>query len=330
MHPTTWQERRTSTGKGRPRAHRRKAMAGWVRMVVGLCIALTAYGCIRVPEESWTVSHRSPSETRRQTAECPAAGLAPHDLEAGAPAGVTPPRTGQPTALNAGGFRLLSWNIHKGRKGGWADDFRQFSRDSDVMILQEAYLTDSLKQMLHQAGYLWDMTAAFEYRQIDAGVLTAARTAPHFTCAFRETEPITRIPKSTLITRYPLSGTEQELLVANMHAINFTTAASAFENQFDRLEGILAAYRGPLIVSGDLNTWNAGRMSRVRAMAERLGLSAVGFDPNRRSRFFGRHLDHVYYRGLSVVHAAATRVSTSDHNPLAVVFKLADEPAPGL
>jgi endonuclease/exonuclease/phosphatase (EEP) superfamily protein YafD len=170
------------------------------------------------------------------------------------------------------------------------------------------------------------MTAAFEYRQIEAGVLTAARTAPNFTCAFRETEPITRIPKSVLITRYPLSGTALELLVANIHAINFTMDTSVFKKQIDRLQGFLAAHRGPLIVSGDFNTWTTGRMSRVMAMAEHLGLTAVRFVENRRAQFFGHDVDHVYYRGLEANNAATPIVSTSDHNPLTVVFKLADEP----
>jgi endonuclease/exonuclease/phosphatase (EEP) superfamily protein YafD len=261
----------------------------------------------------------APFETRRLTAECTAAGLASS----------VPPLTAPAPALNADGFSLVSWNIFKGNKEGWAEDFQKLSRNADILSLQEAYLTDRLKNMLEQGRYQWDMTAALEYRQIEAGVLTAARTAPTFTCAFRETEPITRIPKSVLITRYPLSGTALELLVANIHAINFTMGTSVFQKQIDRLEGLLATCRGPLIVSGDFNTWTAGRMSRVTAMAHRLGLAAVRFGENRRSRFFGHDVDHIYYRGLEAKNAASPDVSTSDHNPLTVVFNLADEPAPG-
>jgi endonuclease/exonuclease/phosphatase (EEP) superfamily protein YafD len=158
--------------------------------------------------------------------------------------------------------------------------------------------------------------------------LTASKIVPNFTCAFRETEPISRIPKSVLITRYPMSGTGLELLAANIHAVNFTMGGSAFQRQSDRLENILAAHQGPLIVSGDFNTWNSGRMSRINAMAERLELTAVIFDENRRSQFFGHYLDHVYYRGLEAKNARIPLVSTSDHNPLTVVFKLADDPDP--
>jgi len=314
---TTSQERRVTSGSGLPQTDTQKRRARRIWFALGILIVLVS-GCIRIPEENLTVSHRRPFDTRRQTAECTAADLAQS----------LPARPGPAAELNAGGFSLVSWNVFKGKKDGWAEDFQKFSQNTDILLLQETYLTASLKKMLQDEQYHWDMTAAFEYRKIEAGVLTAARTAPNYTCTFVETEPITRIPKSALITRYPLSGTERELLVANIHAINFTIDHSAFQKQFDRLEKILAAYRGPLIVSGDFNTWNTGRLSRVNAMADRLDLTAVRFDENRRSRFFGHDIDHVYYRGLEAKNAATPTVSTSDHNPITVVFKLPDEPVP--
>lgn len=283
-------------------------------MAVGF-LAVLVSGCIRIPEENWTVSHRRPHETRRLFAECTTAGINQSFPD---PIGRV-----QAPQLNADGFSLLSWNTLKGQKEGWAEDFMKLSRETDILILQEAYLTGSLKAMLQQEQYHWDMTAAFEYRKIEMGVLTASRTAPNFTCSFLETEPLIRIPKGTLITRYPLSGTTLELMIANIHAINFTVKALAFNQQIDRLEGLLADHLGPLIVSGDFNTWSAGRMARVKDMAQRLDLNAVGFDEKHRSLFLGRPIDHVYYRGLEATHAATPMVSTSDHNPLSVGFKLA-------
>jgi len=239
-------------------------------------------------------------------------------------------QTTRAPGLNSDGFRLVSWNIFKEKKNGWAGDFQELNRNTDILILQEAYLSATLKTMLNQEKYQWDMTAAFEYREIASGVLTASRTTPNFTCAFRETEPITRIPKSVLITRYFMTGTDRELLVANIHSVNFTMGSSAFQRQSDRLENILAAHQGPIIIAGDFNTWNSGRMSRINAMAERLELRAVRFDENRRSQFFGYYIDHIYYRGLEAENATIPLVTTSDHNPLTVVFKLVDEPEPGI
>jgi endonuclease/exonuclease/phosphatase (EEP) superfamily protein YafD len=307
--------------------NRPKPIAVWLWMILVLLIIQTA-GCIRIPEEDWIISHRGPLETRIQTADCTAACM-DQSTSKGAGVHLSPAaHNRQGSALNSAGFRLVSWNMFKGKKEGWAEDFRKLSRDTDILILQEAYLSNGLKHGLHRERFHWDMTAAFTYRQIETGVLTAAKAVPNFACTFRDVEPLTRIPKSVLITRYAMSGTDRELLVANIHAINFTMGLATFQKQGERLEKVLAAHQGPIILSGDFNTWSSERMALVDAMAKRLGLKPVRFDQNRRTQFFGQFIDHIYYRGLEAQHAKTPMVATSDHNPLTVVFKLADEIQP--
>jgi endonuclease/exonuclease/phosphatase (EEP) superfamily protein YafD len=285
--------------------------------------AILVFGCIHIPQENLTVSEGSKFDAHRQGVDCAVA-------DADACAMDQPGAKPLSAALDSRGFSLVSWNTFKGKKAGWEEDFRQFSRSTDILILQEAYLTESLRQMLRQEAYHWDMTAAFEYRRIETGVLTASRTSPSAMYAFREIEPITRLPKSVLITRYPMTGTDRELLVANIHAINFTMNNAAFQKQMDRLADVLAAHRGPMIVSGDFNTWNKGRLALVNAMAENLDLNEVCFDENHRSQIFGFDVDYVFYRGLEATKTEIPMVSTSDHNPLLVIFKLADETEPNL
>ena len=328
MPATILPERGDPSGSKLPHMNMQNNVTAWKWIATGILLMLVS-GCIQVSDESWTVSHRRPFEIRKQASECTAVGIGRNGSSHTGPEQKMLTRATRRPALNTKRFSLVSWNVFKGKKAGWAEDFQELSQKSDILVLQEAYLTHNLKKMLRHADYHWDMSAAFEYRNIEAGVLTAARTAPTLTCAFRETEPLTRIPKSILITRYPLSRTAQQLLVANIHAINLTLDISVFQKQLDRLEAVLATYRGPLIVAGDFNTWNSSRMSRVTALAQRLGLTAVEFDNGRRSRFLGHPVDHVYYRGLETKRAATSMVSTSDHNPLMVVFKLADEPASG-
>lgn len=296
----------------------------WLRIAIGILLVLTS-GCIRIPGENRTISNIGRFDIHRQNASCTETYLDPFVAEHIGTSRKTPSADLRTPALNADGFKLVSWNIFKGKKKGWAEDFQNFSQNADILILQEAYLTNRFRKMLTQGKYQWDMTVAFEYLQIQAGVLTAAKTASNFICSFQETEPITRIPKSVLITRYPMTDTNRQLLVANIHGVNFTMNNSAFKKQIDRLENILSAHRGPMIVSGDFNTWNKGRMSRVIILAKSLGLTTVRFEDNRRSRIFGYDVDHVYYRELEAEHAAIPIVSTSDHNPLSVVFKLVDE-----
>jgi len=194
-------------------AFRPKIAPRWTWIALGIVIVLMA-GCIRIPEESWIISHRSPLESKAQAADCTAACLNQAVPDQGEPNPVVPPQTIEVPELNSAGFSLVSWNIYKNKEKGWKEDFEKLSRNTDILILQEVYLSTSLKDMLQQEAYQWDMTTAFEYRQIEAGVLTASKTAPNFTCTFRETEPIIRIPKSVLITRYSMSGTDRELLVA--------------------------------------------------------------------------------------------------------------------
>jgi len=166
--------------------------------------------------------------------------------------------------LNAEGFSFATWNIHKEKAEGWEEDFQRICRTTDILVLQEAFLSDDFKKILQQEDLQWDLATAYAYQKIEAGVLTASKVAPNLTCSFRDKEPITRIPKSILITRYPISGKHRELLVANIHAINFSMGYAAFQRQWDRLENLLAVHQGPTIMSGDFNTWNKNRMSRVK------------------------------------------------------------------
>jgi endonuclease/exonuclease/phosphatase (EEP) superfamily protein YafD len=328
MITTLSHQKRIPCGSEKRRCGAMGKMAPSGRIALGL-MALLMSGCIRIPDQPWTISHRNAMETRSPSVGCSAAGLGQSEPDRVADGRTTPLQTTQPQMLNAEGFQLVSWNTFKGRRPAWPADFRKLSQNADILILQEAYLSETLKEMLDHNAHHWDMSTAFAYRYIETGVLTASRIAASFTCAFREKEPLSRIPKSVLISRYPISGTARELLVANIHAINFSTHNSAFKRQTDRLERVLEMHQGPMIVAGDFNTWNANRMARVNAMARRLGLSPVTFDENRRSRIFGQNVDHVYYRGLEATHATTPIVSSSDHNPLMVVFKLAPKPHPG-
>lgn len=308
--------RRFSSSAEIPWANAPKRAAVWKWLVIGI-LFLQMIGCVKIPEKNLVISHRSPLGTIKKPADCPTAcpdGNNTNLLE-----------QSQTTELNSDGFRMVNWNVYKGQKTGWAADFKKIIRKTDIIILQEAYLSSSLKEMLDHEAYHWDMAAAFEYRQIETGVLTASKTASNFSCGFRSTEPIIRTPKSVLVTRYPMSGTDRELLVANIHGINFTLDNEIFIKQADRMERILVAHPGPVIVSGDFNTWNSDRMAHVDVMAKRLGLIPVQFDHNRRTQFFGLSVDHIYYRGLEAQNATIPIVTTSDHNPLTVVFKLADE-----
>ena len=79
-----------------------------------------------------------------------------------------------------------------------------------------------------------------------------------------------------------------------------------------------------MIISGDFNSWSKKRMAIVEILAKRLNLRPVTFDGNYRVSIFGHNLDHIYYRGLKPLKTDVLEVTSSDHNPMWVTFKLAE------
>lgn len=288
------------------------------KLAVAIIISaiLTIAGCIHVMKQNWVVSQRNNKNTTNIVGDC------------GTDSPIKPivSMSERKEALNSNGFCLLSWNVQKGVRKGWAEDFRRLSYNKDLLIIQEAYLDDAMKGLLQGNHHFWDLALAFEYKDNKTGVLTASTVEPNFLCTFRNKEPIIRIPKTIIITRYPLSSGSQALMVANVHLINYTLTLSQFRTQLRQLEKILSKHEGPIIVSGDFNTWNDERMAVVSDLATRLDLRSVTFRENYRATVFGQNVDHIYYRGLEPIKATAIKINTSDHNPLIVKFRLTDYP----
>ena len=229
--------------------------------------------------------------------------------------------TAESNGFNASGFSLLSWNIQKENREGWESDFVRLSQNADILIIQEAFLTEELRRLLNRRSYYWHLVTAFEYQQVKAGVLTAATIEPDFVCPLRASEPLIRIPKTILITRYPLTNTHHSLMIANIHMINFAPHLSAFQDQAQEMTEIMVNHQGPLIVAGDFNTWSEERLAIIEDMTVRLKLEPADFKSDHARKVFGRTVDRVYYRGLILEEAVVIEVTSSDHNPLLVRFR---------
>ncbi|HKP65803.1 MAG TPA: endonuclease/exonuclease/phosphatase family protein, partial [Casimicrobiaceae bacterium] len=200
-------------------------------------------------------------------------------------------------------------------------DLQTFAADSDVLLLQEIVLDGTLRQMIDDAGMRWVMASSFIYDDIDTGVLTASRVQPIASCTQRVVEPLLRLPKSTVISWFPLRGEATTLAIVNVHAINFSLSLGAYRAQFDAVVSALADHTGPIILAGDLNTWTLGRVAAVDSAARRLGLTEIPFADDRRRLFLGHQLDHIYTRGLTVVASDAIAVTSSDHNPVMATLR---------
>lgn len=233
-------------------------------------------------------------------------------------------RTASPslTGLDPHAIRIVSWNLHKQADPGWQRDLRTASTHTDLVLLQEIVLDTPLRDVIDDEGLRWVMASSFLKSGIDIGVLTASRVAPVATCTERFVEPVLRIPKSAVITWFALAGREDSLAVVNVHAINFSLTLGAYREQLSAIGDALEHHSGPIILAGDLNTWNAARAQAAHDVAMRLGLTEVRFANDRRSLFFGHELDHIYTRDLAIVASSATEVRSSDHNPVAATLRV--------
>jgi len=241
-----------------------------------------------------------------------------HAVPTAAPPVITRDR-GHGDAIAGDRIRLLVWNVHKGSDDEWIGDFRTMAADSDLVLLQEAHLHEEFTSGLVGLPR-WDLVQAWRWRRAPTGVLTASDATPLSVRALEAREPLLRTDKSALVTEYRMAGSEQSLLVANVHAINFTVDTRAFRAQLAAVAGLIAAHDGPAILSGDLNTWRDARRQIVQEFMAQLQLQEVAFDGPRKQ--FGRFpLDHVYYRGLELLSAEVPAVGSSDHNPLFVTFR---------
>ncbi|WP_298717981.1 endonuclease/exonuclease/phosphatase family protein [uncultured Oceanisphaera sp.] len=218
-------------------------------------------------------------------------------------------------------FSLLSWNIYK-QQGDWQAELNRWIDDSDLLLLQEAQSSDELYDWLQVRDYRWFQVAAFTWQQQANGVLTASPGLPTRVCGQRIREPATRIPKSLLFGYYSLEGADQQLLVVNLHAVNFSLRGRTYQQQLDHISGFIEHYGGPVIVAGDFNRWNPRRERLLHRWAEREQLTEAVPVPDHRTRFAGYPLDAVFYRGLELDGVQSMRSQASDHGPLQASFRV--------
>ena len=230
--------------------------------------------------------------------------------------------------LNPGQINVLVWNMQKGARDSWVDDYQQLSRDKDILLLQEVLLDDNMGDVLDEHNdYAYHVAASFKDTWEDhivTGVATASIARPLSSSYLRSfyREPVIATPKMAIIAEYSLAGTDQTLLTANIHAINFVSKEK-HQHMLSQLEALLAGHHGPVILAGDFNTWTEEKTQTLRQMVQRLGLNEVSFHEDHRTRIFGDALDWVFAKGLSVesskIHGSVTG---SDHKPLEVAFSL--------
>ena len=276
--------------------------------VISFGLAAASAGCVIVPERQHALVLQDGGTVAQVSMRCDESTAA------------TPAHDG---TLDPSSIRLVSWNLHKEGDPGWQSDLGRLIKETDVLLIQEAGISTEFRAVVEKAGFSWLLSSAFEYLGSDYGVLTATRVRPEKACTLRAYEPLLGIPKAMLITQYRLADRDDTLAVANLHAINFTLDVGAYRAQLDAVADALSGHRGPIVVAGDFNTWNNDRDAAVQALATRLSLVPAVFEGDARTHFMGDHIfDRIYAKGVEFVAATAWSVTSSDHNPVLVSFRI--------
>lgn len=231
--------------------------------------------------------------------------------------------------LNPDSIRVVVWNMYKGQNESWTKDFKFLAHNSDILMLQEMYLDEKMKDAFEgDVDHEYHTATSFIYRKgnIRTGVATAGKVAPtsFFYQASKVREPGINTPKMALFAMYPIAGSEKDLLTINIHAINFVTTRG-LARQIKDIEEVMRKHDGPLIFAGDFNTWSKGKLRFIRLMASRHNLNEVKFKNDTRMVTFGQKLDYVFYRGLTLSSEKVWgELLGADHKALDVVFKITE------
>lgn len=234
--------------------------------------------------------------------------------------------------LDPSSIKVFVWNIKKTQEVAWQNEFENYTKGQDLVLLQEAYLNDRFNTAVaDMPGVRWDMGVGFFYRMYNdtaTGTMIGSSVEPSFVKVRHsdDTEPFVGTPKSMTFAKYPTVG-NKELLVISVHGINLTTHKS-FERQMAQAEREIVLHDGPVIFAGDFNTRTKARTAYLMDLVKRLKLDEVKFKHAEYRmvwKFTKNYLDHGFVRGLKVKSAEVLKDSRgSDHRPLALEVEVTE------
>ena len=228
---------------------------------------------------------------------------------------------------------LLNWNIQKKNKDPiWEVEFKNLIEkyNPEIILIQECQFQKGVEKVLHfeKYGFVFAPNFSDTVKNKHSGLLTASITNHQRVSVIKSFafEPLFKIPKIFLTTSYLIESEHKDLLVLNIHAINFA-GYWKFISQIQQLEYAIRNHIGPVLLSGDFNTWNKKRIYILNKILTSCNLKKVQFSKkyakNIKRFLFNMPLDHIYYRGLKIDSPPeALNTKSSDHNPLLVKFHI--------
>jgi len=225
---------------------------------------------------------------------------------------------------------IAVWNTFKGKRERYYDFLSARTAGNDLILLQEFRHSPVLEASHRDLFVGRDAGMAVSFytqpnQQAPTGVCTiaSARAIKTLFLLSRYLEPVTRTPKMAMCTYYAIEDSqctpEQALLVLNSHGINFRLRRP-FLDQMLQFEAQLRHHAGPIILVGDFNTWEKGRVRILDAVAQSIGLAQIRFPAGIRT-VRGHELDRVYVRGGEAMQQNVfVNPAASDHSMLSFRF----------
>lgn len=228
--------------------------------------------------------------------------------------------------LNPDDMSVLVWNIYKGGKPGFANDFPEIIKNKDLVLIQESDSHPNVQSVYSKIeGFRFDTGVSFTYAKYPdsfSGTAIASTVDPTGVEMFRTKyrEPIVSTHKVITTATYPMDGKSEELLVINIHAINFSPMRGFF-HQIDQTGELIKNHNGPVIFGGDFNCRSLTKTNYMRNFFKKLGFDEVKFDEDTRYRsgMTGRIIDYIFTRDLKVKSSRVYgELESSDHKAMGI------------
>lgn len=183
---------------------------------------------------------------------------------------------------------------------------------TDFLLIQEATDQKIMTQTITKKFKSFNFYKAWNNNKYATGVANASHTKPYYTRSYISpvTEPILNTPKAISLQKYKRG--KQDLLIINIHAINFRLL-KAFKKHITQVDSDIKNHKGPIIYAGDFNTWSKSKKDFIDNYLASYGLKEAVMKRVHN----GLHLDHIYLRGFKNFQAEQLEnKSTSDHYPI--------------
>ncbi|MGP1923457.1 MAG: endonuclease/exonuclease/phosphatase family protein [Arsenophonus sp. NEOnobi-MAG3] len=146
-----------------------------------------------------------------------------------------------------------------------------------LILLQEAQNSPKLINFVLSQYLVAEQVAAIIFPQHASEVMRLARSHPIYCYPLREKEALLCLPKSALITVYPLYNT-RNLMIINIHTVNFSFGVDIYSRQLPTIGEHIKRYQGPVVFAGNFNTWSRQDINAFKHFTCSLQMKEVNFN----------------------------------------------------